>query len=100
MHRGFLAGCLPLALAGDGEHALLDLYVEGGGVDTRREGVDFDRLWRAADVHGRKTAARDAANTRRKTETLLHLALQPIQFRQYVAGKQGAIYHVQSSIRW
>jgi hypothetical protein len=91
---------LPLALAGDGEHALLDLHVEGGGVDAGREGVDFDGLRRAADVHRRETAAGDAANARRKTETLLHLTLQPIQFRQYVAGKQGAIDHVESSIRW
>ena len=79
------------ALAGDGEHALLDLHIDARRVDARRESVDLDGLWRAADVHRREATAQAAADAR--VVGLLHVALQAFQFREDIAGKQVAVVH-------
>ncbi|MBS1197881.1 MAG: hypothetical protein H6R18_1666, partial [Proteobacteria bacterium] len=89
----FLLGWqIVLAFAGNGQYAFLNLYVNRGRVDTGGEDVDLYRLGCMADIHGRKAAARQTANAGGKIDGLLQFALQPIQFRKQIAGKQGSIH--------
>ena len=82
-----------LALAGDGQHTLLDLDVDAGRVEAGGEGVNLDRLRSVADIHGRKAAAGETANARRQVVRLLEFPLQPIEFREQIARKQGSVEH-------
>jgi hypothetical protein len=94
VHRGLrvAAGQMAGAFAGHRQHALLDLQVDARRIQARHECVDLQRARRAADVHRRKTAAAQAADARRQFESLLHVALQAVQFREQVAGKQGSVH--------
>jgi hypothetical protein len=96
MHGGLLllAGKVQLAFAGNGQHRLFQLHFDGVRIDAGREGIDFHRVWRAADVQSRKAAAVEPANTGRKVEGLLHLLLQAVEFGEQVARIQGSIGHV------
>jgi len=82
----------PPSLAGDRQHAVLQLDVDERGVEPGREGVDLDRARRGADVQGRVSATRAAADIGIDVESRLQLVLQPVKLREHVAGKQGPVH--------
>ena len=80
------------ALAFDRQHAAVELDVDPGRIDAGREGVDFHRGWRAADVQRRVAAGKSADAGRDGVERLLQFALQAVHFGEQVAGKQAAVH--------
>ena len=66
--------------------------VDRGWIEARGKGVDLDRLRRAPDVQGGKTAAAETPDAWRQIEGLLHFALQAIHLGEQIAREQGSIH--------
>jgi hypothetical protein len=68
----------------------LEVDLDLGRLDAGREGVDFHRGRRAADLERGVAAGETADAGRKAVEGLLHLALQAVDFGEQVAGQQAA----------
>lgn len=88
MAGGLFVACRAAALAGQGEHAALEVHIDGGRVHPRGEGVDLHGGRRAAHVQRRVAAPSQTADGRRGVDARLELALQALQIGEEVAGEE------------